>query len=90
MQRDLFDEPVVVLTPQAAASSHARKAAKLILTEDRVAVSMLQREFGLDFQESCGVLDELQALGFIGPFVEGTSRDILMTSEQWLAAVKQD
>ena len=84
------DEPIVELQPQAAQltpSERALKAAHLILGENRVAVSMLQRQFELDFKESCKILDELQDLGFIGPYVDGNSRDILMTREEWLAAV---
>jgi len=101
VQMDLFadpevaaaaaEEPVVVLEPQEppalAASDRARLAAELILDESRVAVSLLQRKFGLDFSESCVVLDELQELGFIGPYVDGKQRDILMDREEWLSAV---
>jgi len=85
------EEPVVVLEPQEppalAASDRARLAAALILDESRVAVSLLQRKFGLDFKESCVVLDELQELGFIGPYVDGKQRDILMDRQEWLSAV---
>ncbi len=86
-------EPVVVLQPQPAtvnASTVARSAAELILEENRVAVSMLQRKFDMDFKQSCVVLDELQELGFIGPFVNGKDRDILVSCEEWLSAVGQD
>jgi hypothetical protein len=84
-------EPVKTLVPQAAgangASPEALLAAELILVEERVAVSLLQRSIGLDFKESCGVLDELQELGFIGPFIDGNRRDILMGREEWLSMV---
>jgi DNA segregation ATPase FtsK/SpoIIIE-like protein len=84
-------EPVVVLEPQAPpaglASENARRAAEVILAESRVAVSLLQRKFGMDFKESCAVLDELQDLGFIGPYIDGKQRDILMGREEWLSAV---
>ena len=84
------DEPIVELQPQPrqlSPTNRALEAADLILGENRVAVSMLQRQFELDFKESCKILDELQELGFIGPYVDGKSRDILMTREEWLAAV---
>jgi|GEM_PF-711756 len=82
------EEPVVVLQPQASpASANALRAADVILSESRVAVSLLQRNIGLDFKDSCAVLDELQELGFIGPYVEGKPRDILMDREEWLCAV---
>jgi len=101
VQMDLFadprgeaepaEEPVVVIQPSPAptvrASERARIVAELILDEERVAVSMVQRRFGIDFAESCAILDELQQVGFIGPYVDGRSRDILMSREEWLAAV---
>jgi hypothetical protein len=60
-----------------------------ILEQKRVAVSMLERRFGLDFDQACRVLDELQAAGLIGPYMGGRSRDILLTREEWLAHAPQ-
>jgi hypothetical protein len=59
------------------------KAGVLFLERQRVAVSMLQREFGLDFEQATHVLDRLQAAGLIGPYLGGQRRDILLTLEQW-------
>ena len=85
------EEPVVVLQPKAppalTASENAQRAADLILAESRVAVSLLQKSFGMDFKQSCAILDELQDLGFIGPYIDGKQRDILMDREEWLSAV---
>ena len=55
------------------------------LDQGRVAVSMLQRKFDMDFQEATSILDELQAMGLIGPYLGGTRRDILMTPKEWEA-----
>lgn len=63
------------------------EAGCLFLERERVAVSMLQRQFGLDFEESCAVLDELQESGLIGPYLGGQQRDILLTREEWLQRV---
>jgi len=57
----------------------------LILEQKRVAVSMLERRFGLDFDSACRVLDELQQAGLIGPYIGGRTREILLTKEQWQA-----
>ena len=57
----------------------------LFLEEGRVAVSLLQRRFDLDFEQACDILDELQEAGLIGPYMGGQQRDILLTSEEWLA-----
>jgi DNA segregation ATPase FtsK/SpoIIIE-like protein len=56
----------------------------VILEQKRVAVSMLERSFGIDFDQACRVLDELQQAGLIGPYMGGRTRDILLTREQWL------
>jgi DNA translocase FtsK/SpoIIIE-like protein len=56
-----------------------------ILEQKRVAVSMLERRFGIDFDQACRVLDELQQGGLIGPYMGGRTRDILLTREEWLS-----
>jgi hypothetical protein len=61
------------------------EAGRLVLEENRVAVSMLQRRFGIEFDEACRVLDELQETGLIGPYMGGRTRDILLTRDEWLA-----
>jgi S-DNA-T family DNA segregation ATPase FtsK/SpoIIIE len=50
-----------------------------------VAVSMLQKRFGMDFAEATGILDDLQERGLIGPYLGGKRRDILLSKEDWLA-----
>ncbi len=83
----------VVLTPQPAPAIAADRqrllvdAGCLFLDRGRVAVSMLQRQYSMDFDEACKVLDELQELGLIGPYLGGQRRDILLTRDQWLERV---
>lgn len=77
-------EPV---TPDESGEGWSRivyEAGCAILEQQRVAVSMLERRFGLDFDSACRVLDELQAAGLIGPYMGGRTRDILLTREEWL------
>ena len=92
-----LEEPEVVLDPQPAPAAEEEAPAQAELLEDlvvfeagclfldrgRVAVSMLQREFGMDFKQSTAVLDALQQHGLIGPYLGGRHRDILMTREEW-------
>ncbi len=94
-------EPEVVLQPQPVTDARARKtlsvdpqrakllseAGCLFVERGRVAVSMLQRQYGMDFDDACKVLDELQDLGLIGPYLGGQRRDILLTRDQWLEKV---
>ncbi len=90
-------ERTVVLDPQPApeASPESKPADEdlvyrsgmLFLKHKRVAVSMLQREYGLDFKQATAVLDQLQEQGLIGPYLGGQRRDILLTAEEWRARV---
>ncbi|MDP6386306.1 MAG: DNA translocase FtsK, partial [Planctomycetota bacterium] len=84
------DEPDSLLTPaappvkdQLEPAELLHEAGSLFLREGRVAVSLLQRGFSLDFDMACAVLDELQDAGLIGPYKGGQKRDILLTSEEW-------
>lgn len=96
-------EREVVLTPPAVAAERSIKAPAgkpdgdraallaevgcLFIDRKRVAVSMLQRQYSMDFDDACRVLDELQSMGLIGPYLGGQSRDILLTREEWLEKV---
>ena len=96
-------EPEVVLQPYAARDPRTvvregdespdgreqllQDAGILFLEQGRVAVSLLQRRFGLEFDEACEVLDELQELGLIGPYKGGQQRDILLSLEEWQSRV---
>ncbi len=57
----------------------------LFLDEGRVAVSMLQKRYSMDFKAATAILDELQERGLIGPYLGGKRRDILLTREEWQA-----
>lgn len=59
------------------------RAGMLFLERGRVAVSMLQRSFDLDFKEATALLDQLQEAGLIGPYLGGQKRDLLLTAEEW-------
>ena len=82
-------EPTKVLEPQAppagGETGRVLEAGRLVLGEGRVAVSLLQREMDLAFDEACGILDELQSHGLIGPYKGGKARDILLSADEWEA-----
>jgi DNA segregation ATPase FtsK/SpoIIIE-like protein len=59
------------------------RAGALFIQRGRVAVSMLQRDFNLDFKQATSLLDQLQEAGLIGPYLGGQRRDILLTIEEW-------
>lgn len=78
-------EPSAVGPGEEGWRSLVFEAGCLILEQNRVAVSMLERRFALDFDRACRVLDELQQAGLIGPYMGGRTRDILLSREEWLA-----
>jgi hypothetical protein len=94
-EREMILEPQAVTPAQTIKSRAAlperaellREAGCLFVDRGRVAVSMLQRQYGMDFDQACLVLDELQNLGLIGPYLGGQRRDILLTREEWLEKV---
>lgn len=99
-EREVVLQPVVATEPQTrttkdhAAGSDTRigrlsEIGCLFIDRGRVAVSMLQRQYEMDFDDACKVLDDLQEMGLIGPYLGGQRRDILLTREQWLERVSQ-
>lgn len=83
------DEEPVVLEPQSPpplASSQSERllnAGRVLVRQGRVAVSVLQQELDMEFDEACELLDQLQAEGLIGPYKGGKKRDILLSEEEW-------
>jgi hypothetical protein len=76
--------------PKSSGGDRAALLAEIgchLLDRGRVAVSMLQKEYGMDFEEATNALDELQRMGLIGPYLGGQRRDILLTREEWLEKV---
>ena len=96
-------EREVVLTPPAVPAELTRRTPNgtlssertallaeigcLFIDRGRVAVSMLQRQYSMEFDDACKVLDDLQNMGLIGPYLGGQRRDILLTREAWLEKV---
>ncbi|MEM9381458.1 MAG: DNA translocase FtsK [Planctomycetota bacterium] len=83
------DAPDIVLEPQAPPAGASREATRIleagriVVREGRVAVSLLQRELEMEFDEACELLDQLQDEGLIGPYKGGKTRDILLSEAEW-------
>ncbi|MDB2576991.1 hypothetical protein N9Z54_07305 [Planctomycetota bacterium] len=83
------EEESVVLEPQSPPSGTSSdserllKAGRVLVRQGRVAVSVLQQELDMEFDEACQLLDQLQAEGLIGPYKGGKKRDILLSEEEW-------
>lgn len=76
-------DPLLGAVSASADGQRLLAAGRIVVQEGRVAVSLLQREFDMEFDEACAVLDELQQEGLIGPYKGGKARDILLTAEEW-------
>ena len=75
--------PAASLQGDEAYQDLVYRAGVLFLNEGRVAVSMLQRRFELDFKGATQILDDLQDLGLIGPYIDGKQRAFLLSAAEW-------
>ena len=78
-----------VLEPQAppadTGTGRVREAGRLVLGEGRVAVSLLQREMDLAFDEGGAGSSTSFSHTLIGPYRGGKARDILLSADEWEA-----
>lgn len=61
-----------------------REAGAFLIERDRVGVSLLQRQFELEFEDAQALLDEFEEAGLIEPYMGGQKRAILLDLEAWL------
>ena len=58
-------------------------AVDVILETKQASVSLLQRRLKLGYARAARIVDEMEELGIVGPFVGSKPRQILITKEQW-------
>ena len=58
-------------------------AVEVILETKQASVSLLQRRLKLGYARAARIVDEMEELGIVGPFVGAKPRQILITKEQW-------
>ena len=61
---------------------------ELVLETGQASVSMLQRRLKLGYSRASRLVDEMEELGFVGPFEGSIPRQILITREEWQALYK--
>lgn len=59
------------------------EAVEVILELGQASVSKLQRRLKLGYARAARIVDELEEMGIVGPFVGSKPREILITKEQW-------
>ena len=60
-------------------------AVDVILETKQCSVSMLQRRLKLGYARAARIVDQMEELGYVGPFQGSKPRDILITQEAWAA-----
>ena len=58
-------------------------AVDVILETKQASVSLLQRRLKLGYARAARIVDEMEEMGIVGPFVGSKPRQILVTKEQW-------
>jgi S-DNA-T family DNA segregation ATPase FtsK/SpoIIIE len=61
------------------------QAVDVILETGQASVSMLQRRLKLGYARAARIVDEMENLGIVGPYMGSKPRNILITKEQWEA-----
>lgn len=56
------------------------KVAEYVIRQDYISISILQRTFGIGFNKAGRYVDQLEALGIIGPVNIGKPRTVVMSS----------
>ena len=59
------------------------EAVDVILETKQASVSLLQRRLKLGYARAARIVDEMEEMGIVGPFVGSKPRQILVTKEQW-------
>lgn len=60
-------------------------AVDVILETGQASVSMLQRRLKLGYARAARIVDEMEEMGIVGPFMGSKPRTILVNKEQWQA-----
>lgn len=56
------------------------ECARLVVLNQEASASVLQRKFKLGYNRAGHIIDQLEAMGIIGPFKGSSARDILFTN----------
>lgn len=58
-------------------------AVEVILETNQASVSMIQRRLKVGYARAARMIDEMETMGIVGPFVGNKPRQILITKDQW-------
>lgn len=71
--------------PELSGDELLPDAVDVILETGQASVTLLQRRLKLGYARAARIVDEMEDLGIVGPFVGSKPRAILVTKQQWEA-----
>ena len=60
------------------------KAVEVVVEAGQASTSLLQRRLKLGYARAARIMDEMEAMGIIGPYEGSKPRQVLITKNQWL------
>jgi len=65
------------------------QAVDVVMSKNIASIKCLQENLRIGWLRSSAILDQMEAVGIIGPLNEDRPREILMTKRQWKAIEPQ-
>ena len=81
--RESAAEPAPEPEPKSDYDELLPQAVEVIFETQQASVSMLQRRLKLGYSRAARLVDQLEEIGVVGPFVGSKPREILLTKQQW-------
>lgn len=80
-ERESTDSPGETKSAKEAEDPYLQEAINIVRREGRASVSMLQKQLSIGYSKASHLIDELEALGIIGPKHGAASREVLPFDE---------
>lgn len=77
-----FQDAKAYISDEDSRDELFKESVKIVVKYDKVTASLLQRKFLIGYSRACRILDQLEALGIIGPAEEAKPRDVLIRNEE--------